>query len=303
MNCKYPFRNQRFQEEEIFFVSDIEHFTEADKDFLLNQISQKKYKLLVFLGDILRFYNSDDEQWRILDSATLVVELCGAIVKWPKKKQDTVIDPIACYELIGKNIDKRIKSFANESLKTFFSFIDICAKRKVYVLYYVGNHDYVLSYDYGANSYVPSMRKIREKFHNMYFPKHLEMLRMNNNLYLLGIEPEVRKYVGTPDVTMKSNEAPSLEMFVNSLNEIPNAESTILVSHIPGIMKYKKLGSKEISLLKKKFKFKVHYHGHCKDYYGLYYEHGVPTVSVHIDNAHKKMDNAQDASHPTLDKF
>ena len=85
-----------------------------------------------------------------------------------------------------------------------------------------------------------------------------------------------------------------MERLTNSLEEIEGAKEIIFVSHVPGVSKFSKLGSKDITNFKKRFKFKYHFHGHCKNYHGEYVEEGIPTKSVHFD--HPELEDEETSS-------
>ena len=267
--------------EEILFVSDIEHFTNECKDRLLKEIKNKKIKLVVFLGDILSFLTKYSSYVALLDKSDVLVNL------FYKKIKDDIFSSKSKL-IIGLKISDYLKKAINREkdekfyLKNFKDFIKNCKKQAVNIIYYSGNHDFVLDGGkMGDNlKFIPFLKEIINH-ENLYVPyKDLELITLNRELFLMGVH--------THSDESTCNQYLNL---INPLNQVEKPEKIIFVSHIPGKTKYIHLGSEEITLFKRKFKFKYHYHGHCRNYYGEYLEEGIPTKSVHINDNPLKSDS------------
>ena len=182
-------------------------------------------------------------------------------------------------------ISKRILENEADAISNFCRFIEQCKKLNVKVIYYSGNHDSMLS-PKNANPHSNELEaceviKMIYSLENLFIFPNMARIKMNDNLFLMGVH--------TSNNTYTCNEYPSLHEYINELDKINKPENIIFLSHVPGVEKYSKIGSKDITNLKKRYKFKSHYHGHCKDYHGTYIECGVKTRSVHA--CHTKLFN------------
>jgi len=265
-------------EDEILFIADIESFTEQNKNELSRQVKEKKAKLVVFLGDILSFLSVESQYYKIFQNAVTVFKM---FYDYEKILEDDGADPDEIYHyaerIIGNKISEQIELEHKEEVSNFLDFLRSCRKKKIEVLYYAGNHDSMMCYHiYWFNrDNIPLLEKIY-KTKSLHIEPSLRPVYLNKDLTLLGVhtdkdDPEGPKHYD------------DLKRITNSLQQIEHPEKVIFVSHIPGNSKYSKLGSQDITNFKKRFKFKFHYHGHCKNYYDEYVEEGVPTKSVHWD--------------------
>lgn len=251
----YPLR-RNIADDEIFYISDTENFLSDTKTFLLKKLEENNAKLLVLVGDILSFFESPSSVWDLWHQS-LAIEKVLEIDK----------------KLVAEKISKHVEKECYDSLRNFHDFVKRCSSKDIHILYYTGNHDHLLNF-YQMSREVPVMDKIRNH-PNITFPKNLQRVHINNNLFITGLQ------CNKP--TAECREYPHLKKYVES-NMFPDPENTILVSHVPGTLKFKNRGSEEIRFLKSKFKFKCHYHGHVRDYNGEYLEEGIPTRSVHMDD-------------------
>ena len=277
-------RNRRirvFKEEisfkEILFISDIEGFTPAHNAKLLKQITDKRIKLVVMAGDINSFLENGRNYFAIYDNATFAASLFfdSKEIKRLAKEKEVGVSDMEKF-LIGQKISKKIEQEHGKALEEFFLFVDRCKERGVEILYYSGNHDSMLAYPRITfeSDYIPLLERFRKK-KNLHINPDLQVIYLNPNLFITGIHVSVG--------SEHCNENTWLRERAETLEEvIPYPEKTIFVSHIPGNLKYTKLGSADIRMFKRRYNFKYHFHGHCKDYYGEYLEEGVPTKSVHI---------------------
>jgi Icc-related predicted phosphoesterase len=265
-NASEPFI-ERIEEDEIFYFSDSEGFSTKVKKFLL---SQKKVKLFIFCGDILSFLSVDNDFFKVYKNYWGVFKTFYNYYKISKRKNV----PEIAKSSVGDKVSKIIEKENKDDLKNFFEFAKECKKKKIKIIYFSGNHDSALSYDFlmPNYSYIPLLSKIYH-LDSLYFPRDLELIKINQELFMIGIH--------TKSDTSECRNFPELNYYINTLESIEKPEQIIFISHIPGISKFSKLGSKDISNFKRKFKFKYHYHGHCKDYYGEYLEENVKTKSVH----------------------
>lgn len=267
-----PF-TEKIKEEEIFYFSDSEGFDIDIKKFLLNQINQQKIKLFVFLGDILSFLSLDSDFFKVYKNYWGVFKIFYNYNKLSKTKNIFEITQNS----IGHEISKVIEKENKKDLKNFFEFLKECKKDKINIIYISGNHDSALSYDFLEcnKDYIPLLSRIC-KINNLYIPRNLELIKINSDLFILGIH--------TKSDTSDCINFPEIVRYLRTLEDIEKPDKIIFISHIPGIFKFSKLGSKDITNFKKRFKFKYHYHGHCKNYYGEYLEEKVKTKSVHYKN-------------------
>jgi len=151
-----------------------------------------------------------------------------------------------------------------------------CFKKRIPVIFFTGNHDSLFSWSNSFESkYIPVIEEICY-MDGLKIPHDFEKIKLNDNLFLMGIHIN--------EDTIEEYNFPQIKRILETLdNTIEKPEEIIFVSHVPGKLKFKNLGSSDILNLKKRYKFKHHYHGHCKDYYGEYLEEGVPTRSVHFN--------------------
>jgi predicted MPP superfamily phosphohydrolase len=254
--------------EEILFISDTECFTKEIKKYLLDRIKNEKYKLIVFIGDILSFLEKDEEAFSLLPNSTHIMEIIcnydiGEELKYDYSRSH-----------VGGKISEYISKKYKDYLNNFFSFVNRCEKKGVGIIFYSGNHDSMLS---NRNSYfdkevVPILNKINS-LNNFYIPYDFELIKLNKDLYLLGAHTDNNSY--------NSKDYSYLRDFTQSNKVIEDTNKIIFLSHLPGTLKFKDAGSTDIINFKKKFKFKYHFHGHCRDYNGEYIEEETPTRSVH----------------------
>ncbi|MFC1690819.1 hypothetical protein ACFL0W_01450, partial [Nanoarchaeota archaeon] len=174
---------------------------------------------------------------------------------------------------VGKAVNDYIIKIWGEDINNFIEFIQECDKKKIEVIYYAGNHDCLLSHHYNHFCIgIEILKKIKRGSKNLHFPSDLGLIKLNEDLYLIGVH----------NIKNSSYEYPDIKPLVESLCTIESPEKIIFVSHTPSKNKFFNAGSGDISLLKKKFKFKYHFHGHCKDYNKEYDDYGTPTRSVHF---------------------
>lgn len=256
-----PFGGFKADRQQITFVSDIEEFTKEIGDSLLKMCLENKHKLIVFLGDILSFLEWEEGYFKGLD----LVQVAPKLFSDKKRiKHDEAV------RLVGKRLSSYLQSKYDLQFRDFLTFIKECKGKNIQIIYYSGNHDTIISNP--LLSLVPVFDKFFQ-FRNFYVPKDLELIKLNKGIFILGVHTES---------TNKCTEYKQLRDFTNSLLTIESTDKIIFVSHVPGTAKFENLGSKDITAFKRRFKFKYHYHGHCKNYYGEYLEENVLTKSVHI---------------------
>jgi Icc-related predicted phosphoesterase len=269
---------KEISQEEILFISDIEHFSQDIKKILLERISKENLKAVVFVGDVLSGFSTENSSYKIFQQSYAAFEMfydVKNIMKKCSKKKFDQSDIARLY--VGREVsDKLSKDFIKE-IKSFKLFIQECYKKKIPVVLFSGNHDSLLSWsNLSDERFIPILDEIHS-LKGLKIPYDFELIKLKKDLYLMGIHID--------EDIIGEHEFHRIKRILESLDEtIEKPEQIIFVSHIPGIKKFSKLGSKDISNLKKRFKFKYHYHGHCNDYYGEYDEEGVPTKSVHIND-------------------
>lgn len=254
-----PFDGFKVDWQQIKFVSDIEEFTKEAGDSLLKMCLENKHKLIVFLGDILSFLEREEGYFKGLHLAQVAPELFS----------DKIENDEAA-RLVGKRLSNYLQSKYNLQFQAFLTFIKECKGKNIQIIYYSGNHDTIISNP--LLSLVPVFDNFFQ-LGNFYVPRDLELIKVDKDLFILGVHTES---------TNKCTEYKQLKDFTNSLLTIENTDKIIFASHMPGTAKFVNEGSKDITTFKQRFRFKYHYHGHCKDYYGEYLEENVPTRSVHI---------------------
>jgi len=274
-------------EEEMYFISDIEHFTKEILQIIKKEIKERKIKLVVLAGDILSFLTKYSEFIKLFEDYSLPILDLFYNTSKIKDVNKFHISREAIGEQISDYISKDIKKNKGikNSVKYFKEFLNFCKTNKINVLYYSGNHDFLMDGERirYLSDQMPILKDLFD-FDHVYIPYNdLELIQLNKDLFVMGLH--------THSDETNCNEYPKIREFVNSLKSIENPEKIIFVSHIPGKFKFSKLGSEEITLLKKRFKFKYHYHGHCKNYHDEYLEEGVPTRSVHFND---DLSNASD---------
>ncbi len=251
---------------EVLFVSDIEHFSLKVKQSLLDKIKKEKLKAVVFVGDILSGFSTLDSSYRIFQESPTAFEMfydVKKIIKKYSRKERDEFDIARAY--IGRDVSNRLSKRYAKELTSFKLFIRECNKEDIPVVFFSGNHDSLLSWEnFSDERFIPILDEIHS-LKGLKIPYNFELMKLNNNLYLMGIhtsEDKIEKY-----------EFFRIKEILEKLNEnIESPEKIIFVSHIPGIKKFSKLGSQDISNLKKRFKFKYHYHGHVKNYHDEYDE-------------------------------
>jgi len=261
------------KEEDILFISDIEIFSPEIKKNLIKEANGKK--LIVFIGDILSGLSDINPYYKLFQESSTVFKTF-----YEKKKLMKKFPKIDEYELslifVGKTISEKLSEEYKEKVTPFKSFVKYCNKIKVPIIFFTGNHDSLFHSPYNL-TYIPFLKEIY-KLKGLYFPKDYEKIRLNDDLYLMGMN--------TPEDNPEEEYSfPQIKEILKEIqdNRFNNAEQIIFVSHLPGKEKFSKLGSEDITNLKRRYKFKYHYHGHVKDYHGEYIEKGIPTRSVHIN--------------------
>ncbi|HRZ85396.1 MAG TPA: metallophosphoesterase [Candidatus Paceibacterota bacterium] len=267
--------DKEIDQNEILFISDIEHFTSKIKKSLIDDIKKKNFKAVVLIGDILSGFSTLDSSYKIFQESQTAFEMFYDVKKIKKKYSKKKIDE---YDLaryyVGNDVSEKLSKEYSEELKYFKSFMNDCFKMGIPVVLFSGNHDSLFSWSNLYNErFIPILSEIHS-LKGLRIPHNFEIIKLKKDLYLTGIHTDDDSGI---------YEFPLIKGMIEKLdNEIKNPEKTIFVSHIPGVKMFSKLGSQDISNLKKRFKFKYPYHGHCKDYHGEYEEDGTPTISVHI---------------------
>jgi len=269
---------ESINQDEILFVSDIESFTLKTKNYLLERISKRKLKVVVLIGDILSGFSISNRFYKIFNMYHEVFEMFYNTKKIMKKYRIKKIDQDeVARTYVGYEISEKLSKDYSKEIKYFKSFVKECYKKSIPVVLFSGNHDSLFSHTNLIinKEFIPILDEIAS-VKGLIIPANFEPLKLKKNLYLMGIHLD--------EEVSQNPEFPEIKNILEKLNEnIERPEQIIFVSHIPGIKKFSRLGSKDISNLKKRFKFKYHYHGHCKDFHGEYVEEGVPTKSVHIN--------------------
>ncbi len=268
---------QEINQNEIFFISDIEHFSSKIKNYLLDRIKNNKFKAVVFVGDVLSGFSTEDPSYKIFKQSDTAFEMFYDVKKIMKKSANKNIGEWnVAREYIGQVVSNILLKKYAEELKTFKSFVKACYKTNIPVILFSGNHDSLLSHvNLYDERFIPVLNEIHS-LRGLKIPEDFEVLKLKKDLYLMGIH--------TDEHTLETYQFPKIKDMLERLDKnIKNPEQIIFVSHVPGIKKFTNLGSPDISNFKKRFKFKYHYHGHCEDYYGEYDEEGVPTRSVNIN--------------------
>jgi len=280
INIKFDFHrlfNKDIELDEIYFISDIERFSLIIKKKLIKILCAKKIKLVVFLGDIFSFLKSYWNEFQVYD--------------YLNKNKNNLLNITS--EDFGNLLSELIYSKNKNEIDNFIDFENYCVKKDIRILFYSGNHDSILAfpqrkYIMGSffngdlmelNNYfnnIPIIYKIINN-PNFYNPMDLELIYLNKDLYLTGVNSDKsgkEKYISSIDNSLRMDKK-RIDFFRTYFSN-----KTIFVSHCPGITFYN-LGSINIYDLKKKCNFKYHYHGHVKNYRGEYKEAGVLTLSVH----------------------
>ncbi|MCR4323575.1 MAG: metallophosphoesterase [Nanoarchaeota archaeon] len=262
---------------EILFISDIEHFDQKINTYLLDRIKKESYKAVVLVGDILSGLGTFHPAYKIFQESNTAFNLFFDVKKLMKKYLKKGIEVYDVERFcVGSVVSDNFSESYSKELKNFKKFIKRCHKEKIPVVFFSGNHDSLLS---PGNAYetrfIPLIEEIRS-LKGLIIPGDLELIKLGKDLYLMGVHTE--------DDDIKEHEFHKIKNILKEIEAIKNPENIIFVSHIPGIKKFSKLGSHDITNLKKRYKFKYHYHGHCKNYYGEYDEEGVPTKSIHIED-------------------
>ena len=277
LNTEDLFENLSLSEEEIFFVSDIENFDTEIKKILLDEIKNKKFKLVVLVGDILSGFSTESPCYKIFQQSSEVFEMFYDTTKIMKKDDKKNIEKWEVAKAyVGQEVSERLSKKYSKEIKSFKSFINSCFKIKIPVLLFSGNHDSLFSWlNLSHERDIPILEEIHS-LNGLKIPYDLEKIKIGENLSLMGIHVN-------EDIIEEYNFQQIKEFTERLGKNIENPNEIIFVSHIPGKSKFSKLGSTDIQTFKRRFKFKRHYHGHCKNYHGEYIEEGVPTKSVHFD--------------------
>ncbi len=265
---------------EILFVSDINTFTESIKNNLINQVKNQKIRLVVFLGNALTCIGNFKYLINILEGSYFVVRIFCDKKKIKRKSGLDEIDLASrSKDIVGRMLSDYLESELIEVNEKFIQYVinfirftKLCQNEGVKILFYSGNKDYIFSYKnvHENSKYIPFFKRIFRN-DNIYLPKNLELIKLNNELYLMGLHT---------DRPEESENFPVIKKLIKSGVGVEHPEKIIFASHAPGISKFKDIGSEDITNLKKKFKFKYHIHGQFKDFHEYYYEEGVTTKPV-----------------------
>jgi len=271
------FENLSISEKEIFFVSDIEHFSLEIKKDLMNKIINNKFKLIVLIGDILSGFSTENSSYKIFQQSYEAFEMFYDSSKIMKKYKNKNVDQWeVARTYVGQEVSERLSKTYSKEIKFFKEFINSCFKIKIPVILFSGNHDSLLSWSNLSNEReIPILKEIHD-LNGLKIPFDLEKIKIGKDLFLMGIhvnEDIIEEYKFYP-----------IKEYIEKLGKnIETSDKIIFVSHIPGKSKFTKLGSNDIQNFKKRFKFKAHYHGHCRNFHGEYLEEGIPTKSVHFE--------------------
>ncbi len=267
---------------EILFISDIEHFNSKINKHLFERIKNEKFKAVILLGDNLSGFSTENPLYKIFEQSYTAFEMFYNVKKIMKKYPRKKVDQFDVARLwIGQHVSNKLSEKYSKELKAFKSFVRECRKNNIPIVLFSGNHDSLFSMSnlMMNERFIPVIKEI-SSLKGLKIPNDFEIIKLKKDLYLMGIH--------TDEDGMGVHQFSRIKRMLESLDEdIKNPGQIIFVSHIPGIKKFTKLGSPDITNFKKRFKFKYHYHGHCKDYYGEYDEEGIPTKSVHIKDEDK----------------
>ncbi len=263
-------KNVRF--EEILFVSDIENFSPTNRKEIQNWIKKENKKVVVFLGDILSFLSIESPYAKLTQQPELMAISKAILLSGKEKTNRTDVDRME--KIIVSLISELIEVEHDQEIREFVHFSRKCKKDRIPIIYYSGNHDSMIGEIAQRGLQFNEIKVIEKLMKGVILPKDGELFKLSNELYIFGLN--------TLHESLDEMKFHELERFTNSLKKIENSEKIVFVSHIPGTAKFRKLGSKDITTFKKKFKFKVHLHGHCKNYHGEYFEENTPTQSVHF---------------------
>src|SRR3989344_6083907 len=159
-NYEWLLEGQEINENEILFISDIEKFSEDIKKYLLNQIENKKFKVVVFVGDILSGLSTKHPAYIIFQNSYIAFEMFydyKKIIKEHKKIDESEI--ARCY--IGEHCSEYLLKEFKEQIKYFELFIKECYENKIPVVLFSGNHDSLLSsQNLSDDRFIPILKKI-----------------------------------------------------------------------------------------------------------------------------------------------
>jgi len=259
MNTDFEYLNiKKFSD--ILFISDIECVDKSIYDEIFQTIRDNKIKILFFVGDVFTFANSSQNE---------IEKLKNALIYFKENKLDILDEFVLKKYLDTQELitnEKEVISRIND----FYDFINNCNKLGIPIVYYKGNHDADINKDY----IFPNKKLISEY---IYFPSDLDLIKLNDRLFITGVNRISDK---------KDSECKCYCNFYlkNSNDKMSNlckfAKDTIFLSHHPSTNKYTYLGSYDITMFKDRFKFKLHIHGHVKNYKGVYDDCKTPNVNL-----------------------
>lgn len=254
---------------EILFVSDLECADKSIYDKIYNTIKENNIKILFFVGDVFTFVNSSNNE---------IEKLKKALIYFKENKlnisDDFVIKNYLDLQELVSN-----KNEVNPRITDFYEFMVNCNKLGVPIICYKGNHDSEINKEF----IFPNGKKINEY---IYFPNDLELIQLGSKIYVTGVNRISQKSDSECKCYYNLFLKPEHKQRLSNLSKL--ARNTIFLSHHPSTNKFTYLGSYDITMFKERFNFKLHVHGHVKNYNGLYNEKSknnpdieYPTISAH----------------------
>jgi len=261
---------------EVLFLSDIECLDDTWSKKIFEDCEKSKIKLIVLIGDMLSniLGGTQDDIKNIIENKLLFYEFAKVYKSESIKSNENlrIYDNGVFSKILSKYFKEAIINRTNDSKKDFLvwkSFIKYCSDNKIDVVFYSGNHDYIVWY-LKEKEKLNLIKDLWGVIRNFYIPQDQELISLKDGYFIMGIH------------TKSDDESTNIFKELESGNLLDNTfpEKTIFVSHIPCTGKFSKRGSEEITNFKVKNKFFYHIHGHCKNYYKEYLSSGIPTISV-----------------------
>lgn len=270
--------NYPIEDEEVFFVSDTETFDKEIKKHLLSIIEENNYKLVVLVGDILSFLTEQESATHILEHRRHINRvLYPQIFEDYNKISDESERESYGEQLTNNFVGEYYTTAYKEQLSAFASFVKHLESKSIPIVYYAGNHDNYLSPVKRIHKLFP-VDKVHNYFKsdNIIWANDWQRIGINETTEIMGISitQETQENPILPDVEQVANQLPAIE----------NPENIIFVSHYPSTEKFSKIGSPSITKLKKRYKFKLHVHGHVRRYHKNYDDHGTLTYSCNYED-------------------
>src|SRR3989344_3163195 len=176
--------DREIDQHEILFISDVENFSYKIRKYLIQRIKNEKFKAVVFIGDTLSGFGTEDPSYKIFEQSHAAFEMFYDVKKIMKKYSKKKIeewDVARAY--VGQCVSDRLSKTYAKELKAFKTFVKECYKNKIPVVLFSGNHDSLFSWaNLSYERFIPVLEEIHS-LKGLKIPHDFEVIKLKKDLY------------------------------------------------------------------------------------------------------------------------